>query len=348
MTSKIPARSLVVIVACLMVALLAACATSATPATQPQAANDSVELPTTAIPTATAEPASEEITIEPVTQPLTVILEPVDSPTGDGAPEQSLTISLAHQPGDAVDPGAGTEYLGPTLWGLLQRHADGDAMVPDTLDVEFGCFLEHCSKVYKAVDAAGGTDTDIGASRVPTERLLEIIQMPEVLEARLVDGTPGIVANNTNRATMNRTLTEIIQAYEAGVPASAAIQYAMFIDTTDHRMTVTITATDETEDNKVRKWLDDRNIFKRDSDFATEGAYWTDAMMTAPDAMALADAYPTLIMETDGLFNQGMPLARRHWPQESLDWVQDIMDAVREAEAAERAASDEPDDAQQQ
>ena len=64
----------------------------------------------------------------------------------------------AQQPTTAVDPGPGTEYLMPALWALLQRHTNGDATVPTTLDVRLAYSLEHEAVVQQAITAAGGTD----------------------------------------------------------------------------------------------------------------------------------------------------------------------------------------------
>ena len=44
----------------------------------------------------------------------------------------------AQQPPTPIDPGPGTEYLDPTLWGLLQRHANGETGLPTSTKVQLG------------------------------------------------------------------------------------------------------------------------------------------------------------------------------------------------------------------
>lgn len=233
-------------------------------------------------------------------------------------------------PATAVDPGPGTEFLSPRLWALLQAHAGGDTTVPDTLDVHLWFHFEHVTTkeqivatMQKIVTDAGGAETSSGAWQVPTDRLLPVIQMPEVTRAELADPEPD-PGGPAARGQMNTTLQQVIQAYEGGVPASAAIQYALFIDGND-RILVTIKSNSAEDDGGVRQWLSSRDIYTPPSNQALTGRYTTYSMLSVPDTIGLADAFPGIFLSAEDFEGQGLPLSRRHWPQDALDFEKGII-----------------------
>ncbi len=280
-------------------------------------------------------------TLEPTA---TVRPTPTSEPTATPRPTPAST---PEPPATAVDPGPGTEYLSPSLWALLQRHANGDTSVADTVDVHFWFHFEQVTTqqqviatMQQIVTDAGGSATSSGAWRVPTERLLSLVQMPEVTRAELADEEPdagGLAA----RGQKNTTLQHVVQAYEGGVPASAAIQYALFIDG-NHRMFVTIESNSAEDDDNVRQWLRSNDIYTPPSQYALTGGYTTLAMLSVPNTIALADKYPTISLSAEDFEGQGLPLSRGHWPQEALDFEQASIDAVLEAEQATGAGTTEP------
>ena len=223
-------------------------------------------------------------------------------------------------------------YISPALWALLQRHANGDADVPATTAAYLTYSSEHETAVQQAIATTSIKQTDTEPLQFPTDQLLPLIQMPEINGGGLIDET-GLIKPSAPRAAMNDTLTDAVTAYDNGVPASAAVQYAFFVDTVKHRMFISIEPANGTDDANVRNWLQERQIYAAPSDHHITGGYLVLTILSLPDVVTLAEAYPTISMKADDIKGQGAPLNRKHWPQELRDYENSLIDSIRTIEA---------------
>ena len=97
-------------------------------------------------------------------------------------------------------------------------------------------------------------------------------------------------------------------------------------------MFVSITAPDADTDGEVRRWLSERDIYTPPSKQALIGHHLTVAMLSLPNAVALADRYPTLYLEVEDIEGQGLSLSRDHWSAAALSYEQATIDAIRTRE----------------
>ena len=95
-------------------------------------------------------------------------------------------VPHAFAQGGPIDLGANTEYVGPHLWAMLQRHADGE-VAPDFAVVEIGYHtdLEVDPPLEEFIKSAGGEKVAEYTWRIPTENALSVIQHPDLVDQQL-------------------------------------------------------------------------------------------------------------------------------------------------------------------
>ncbi len=154
-----------------------------------------------------------------------------------------------------VDPGAGTAFLDPELWGLLQKASAGGE-VPDQISVVLATRddVTLAQTLADHIKAVGGTNVSGDTWRIPTARTAEIIQRGDVVQALLAqDTTPA-----TN-SQLNDTLNYVVRAMASGIPATDAAQYAEYVH--QDRIVVAVITSSKAEAASVQKWLVQEKVF---------------------------------------------------------------------------------------
>ena len=224
--------------------------------------------------------------------------------------------------GAPIQLGDNTEYVGPDLWVILQRHAEGKT-VPASVEVGIGyrTDLEVAPPLDEHIYTVGGERVSEYTWRVPTSGALEIIQRPDLLHmAQPAEATKGEV---DPYPTMDDTLNNIVVAYEGGIEAEHAVRYAMFVweDSVVLEMEAPAAATV----GKIREWLSQQGVYvPSPSDFTAFSEDFLIALVPVSRLTALAEAFPNTYLSVSTIAGQGLPLDRAQWPVESLEFEKSV------------------------
>lgn len=232
----------------------------------------------------------------------------------------------------SIDPGAGTGYIGPHLWGVLQAQAN-DKGVPPRITIKIGTWPNVKVEVGlgKFIRSVGGKKVSDDTWDVPTAKALEIIQRPDVHDAVLIrDGVSGAVSVPAN---LDSVLGDIVEAYSNNVTASSAAQYAMFARSDS--VVVAVKAPNAVTIASVRAWLKKKDVYALPAS-ETEGAAPEHLAVLLPVKYitALAKAYSTTRFEVAHYKGQGLTLSRTYWPQETKDLEDTIINQYVEGATA--------------
>ena len=148
-----------------------------------------------------------------------------------------------------IDPGAGTEHLGPSLWVRLVKHANGET-VPVASKVKLGAFTNVTLEVSlaDAIDDAGGSHVSGDVWSIPTAEVLDIVQREDVLYAALEES--NVRSTLVDHARLDGTLNDVVRAFDGGVSASSAAQYVFL--SADDSVVVDVRVPDESTADTVR------------------------------------------------------------------------------------------------
>ena len=159
--------------------------------------------------------------------------------------------------GAPIHLGDNTEYVGPHLWAILQRHADGET-VPDFVVVEivYRTDLGVDPPLEEFINSVGGEEVAEYTWRIPTRNVLSVIQRPDLLYmAQPAEATEG---ETHLYPTMDGTLMDIAVAYAGGITEEHAARYAMFL--WEGSVVLEMRAPDEATGERIRIWLDQRSV----------------------------------------------------------------------------------------
>lgn len=234
-----------------------------------------------------------------------------------------------------IDPGPGTEYLGPALWSILQAEAN-DQGVPPRITIELGVNPAQSpgTGLGKFIRSLDGKKVAEDTWDVPTDQALKVVQRPDVYRAVLVrDGVSGQV---TIPANLDDTLGEVVKAHDRKVTAESAALHAMFAK--GESVVVAIKAPNAATITSIRSWLSGKNVYVVPAS-QTGGVSPKHLAVLLPveHISDLAQAYSTTRFEVASWAGQGLTLSRTNWPQEAKDIEAGI---VSQYEQASSSASD--------
>lgn len=235
--------------------------------------------------------------------------------SGDGMPQQ--------QPGTQrvpIDPGPGTSYIDPRLYGLLQRNADG-LPVPDNIAIVIvidGTWTDVPAEppLDEFIESLGGETTGPDTWELPTDKVVSVIQRPDVYSVGMIQND----ATNGERALpqLDETLQDVATAYASGVHGERAVQYAMFVK--GDNVAVGVKAPDADTIGQIRTWLGDRNVYVLPAS-STQGISPRHLPVLLPVNLIteLVSAFPHIYLDSATHRGQGLTLSRAYWTQETLD-----------------------------
>ena len=232
-------------------------------------------------------------------------------------------VPHASAQGGPIDLGPNTEYVGPHLWAMLQRHAE-DEVVPDLVVVEIGYHtdLEVDPPLEEFIKSAGGEKVAEYTWRIPTENALLVIQRPDlVYMAQPPEATEG---DADPYPTMDGTLNDIVAAYAGGITGENAVRYALFVR--EDSVVLEMQAPDAATVKRIRRWLTRRSVHvPPESDFAAFSDDFPSALVPASLLTALADAFPSTYLSVSTHAGEGLPLDRAQWPAETLKFEESVV-----------------------
>ncbi|MYC36167.1 MAG: hypothetical protein F4X66_04550 [Chloroflexi bacterium] len=216
-----------------------------------------------------------------------------------------------------IDPGPGTTYLEPYLWGLLQRQAEG-LSVPDKITVFIGSYTEFdiIPSLEEFIESLGGERVAPHIWDLPTRQILAVVQRPDVVE---VETEPAFVSEEPFINTRPYdSLRMVVAAFAYGIPAESAAQYAMFA--WDDSVVVGMNAPDASTISSIRDWLQEKDVYalpaSEDSGVAPNHLA---VLLPVRYIKELGDAFPEVYLSSATHRGQGLTLSRAYWPQESRD-----------------------------
>ena len=232
-------------------------------------------------------------------------------------------VPHASAQGAPIDLGANTEYVGPYLWAMLQRHADGE-VVPDFVVVEIGhrTDLEVDPLLEEFIKSVGGEEVAKYTWRIPTENALSVIQRPDLVHmAHPPEATEG---EADPYPTMDGTLKDIVAAYAGGITGANAVRYALFVR--EESVVLEMKAPDAATVGRIRRWLTRRSVHVPPaSDFAAFSDDSLVALVPVSRLTTLAEAFPTTYLSVSTHAGQGLPLDRAQWPAETLEFEEKVV-----------------------
>ena len=223
-----------------------------------------------------------------------------------------------------VDPGPATVFIPPALWSALQLHADGDSTAPQSLVIEFGYFKEQGGEgnksLLKAIEEAGGSEIVEQVWEIPTENILSVIQRKDVIAADIY--SEGVI-EEVEDPRLSGAMPRVLEAYELGLPAELAVQYAMYV-LKDSLATVVgwdpnLDTGGTNTSRDLRHWLKNHGIQPPPHDES-----WVRLMLPVRLIRPMLETFPTVRVSADEL-GYGMELTRWRWPVETLCWEQSIV-----------------------
>jgi len=222
-----------------------------------------------------------------------------------------------------IDPGPGTTYIDPYLWGLLQSQAEG-LSVPDRITVSIGSYTEFDINpgLEEFIASLGGEQVASHTWDLPSGQVLAVVQRPDVVQ---VETEPAPVSEEPFINTRPYdSLRMVVAAFAYGVPAESAAQYAMIIK--DDSVVVGMNAPDAGTITSIRAWLKEKNVYvvpaSEDSGVAPNHLA---VLLPVRYIKELADAFPEVHLSSATHRGQGLTLSRAYWPQETRDLEDEIV-----------------------
>ncbi|MYC31224.1 MAG: hypothetical protein F4X65_14235 [Chloroflexi bacterium] len=224
--------------------------------------------------------------------------------------------------GVPIHLGENTEYVGPRLWAILQRHSDGGA-VPDYVVVEIGYRddLEVGPPLEEFIISGGGEKIAEYTWRIPTGNVLPVIQRPDLLYmAQPEEATEG---GTGPYPTMDDTLNDIVVAYTGGVTGDNAVRYAMFVR--EESVVLEVKSPDEATVEIIREWLTRQGVYvPPPGEFTAFSDDFLVALVPVSRLATLAEAFPNTYLSVSTHAGQGLPLDRAQWPAEALELEESV------------------------
>ena len=229
-----------------------------------------------------------------------------------------------HAQGEPVQLGPNIEYIGPYLWAMLQRHADGEA-VPDFVVVAVSgrTDVEADPPLEEFIKFVGGEEVEKYTWRIQTGHMLAVVKRPDAVGFAQPH---ELVENKPDRyPTLGETLEDIIAAFEGGITAERAIWYALYVHGAS--VLVEMQAPDTNEVASIRDWLTGREVYVPPAeDFRAFSDNFLAVLVPLELLAPLAEAFPhTYLSAASSVAEQLLPMDRAHWPPEALEFEEAVV-----------------------
>ena len=235
-----------------------------------------------------------------------------------------------------VDLGKNTLYVGPRLLGLLQKHADGlqvQANVDVVIGEQEGVSVDPALADY--IVSIGGRNIEGDTWRIPSAKVLSVIQRADVAVAMMPPGATGQAATYP---TMDGTLNTIMSAYTDGATATSSARYAFFAD--QGKVLLRIQAPNATTMAGIRTWLSVRDVYMPpESDFEAFEDDVRYAMVPVSRLAALAAAYGTTHLSVETFAGEGLTQNRTGWTSEATEFETGVVSAYTEPDSSDEGGA---------
>ena len=167
-----------------------------------------------------------------------------------------------------IDTGKGTVFVDPELLAIITKHAAGDDRASGQLRVFLGWDETDIPLNDFLIGQGGVRETDtynpdfLHANliwRIPVESMLTVIKHPGVWSAELWEVGQTEQREPPRHPKLEKTANLVVTAWQLGVPAENAAQYAIFVR--GDRVLVWIYAENGPDFEEMIAWLESQGIY---------------------------------------------------------------------------------------
>ncbi len=201
------------------------------------------------------------------------------------------------------------------------RYSTGGT-VPDKVTVKLGALTESDldQTLSDHIEAVKGRHIAGDQWEIPTASMLAIVQRSDVFHATLAQNDPP-----AGHAQLNDTLNDVTAAITAGIPASAAAQYAMYVRN-DHPLVVVIAPNVATAAS-VQKWLEEQKVYVPEHQLTAESNNRKFVLLLPADKVTpLVAKFASVELRGDTYAGSMLPMTRGRWPQDSLELEKSVIE----------------------
>ncbi len=221
-----------------------------------------------------------------------------------------------------VDPGPGTVFISPELWGILQKQSIGGE-VPETVHVDVDTLTNVKVKpsLAKHINEVGGKRVKkTNAWKIPTDRALEIVQRADVYYVALVQDR--VPAPNPR---LNEPLNNVMTAIANGIPAVDAVQYAF--PARDNQLVVEVITPDVNMATAVQGWLKEKMVYIPEYQRTEKSNDRIFGLLISAEVLSeLLENHSTVKARSMSAVGDLLPLTRSRWPDDSLAFEKGVVD----------------------
>ena len=237
-----------------------------------------------------------------------------------------------------IDTGKGTVFVDPELLAIITKHAAGDDRASGQLRVFLGWDETDIPLNDFLIGQGGVRETDtynpdfLHANlfwRIPVESMLTVIQHPGVWSAELWEVGQTEQREPPRHPKLEKTANLVVTAWQLGVPAENAAQYAIFVR--GDRVLVWIYAENGPDFEEMIAWLESQGIYILDKakeptrdGYGKVIEYSTGALVPVRVIAAATQREDVLGIKAEGYRGQGLEMQRHYWPPETL-WYEDAL-----------------------
>ena len=237
-----------------------------------------------------------------------------------------------------IDTGKGTVFVDPELLAIITKHAAGDDRASGQLRVFLGWDETDIPLNDFLIGQGGVRETDtynpdfLHANliwRIPVESMLTVIQHPGVWSAGLWEVGQTEQREPPRHPKLEKTANLVVTAWQLGVPAENAAQYAIFVR--GDRVLVWIYAENGPDFEEMIAWLESQGIYILDKakeptrdGYGKVIEYSTGALVPVRVIAAATQREDVLGIKAEGYRGQGLEMQRHYWPPETL-WYEDAL-----------------------
>ena len=228
----------------------------------------------------------------------------------------------------------------PELLALLAKHTAGDNGTASQLRIGLAWDDSYSAAADFIISQGGVRKTDAydpeipwadRVWRVPVESMLAVLQHPGVWVAHFCEPGQTELRQRPDHPKLNETANLVLTAWNLGVPAENAAQYALFAR--GDSVLVNIEARNAADFENLITWLEAEEVYilDRAKEPTMDGdgnvsSYSTVALAPVSVIAAAVQREEDLAISAENYRGQGLELQRHYWPVEALFFEDRIVD----------------------
>ena len=228
----------------------------------------------------------------------------------------------------------------PELLALLAKHTAGGNAESPQLRIGLAWDDSNSAAADFIISQGGVRETDAYEQefpwadriwRVPVDSMLAVLQHPGVRAAHFWEPGQTELRQRPDHPKLNETANLVLTAWNLGVPAENAAQYALFAR--GDSVVITMEARNAADFENLITWLEAEEVYildrakepTMDGD-GTVSSYSTVALTPVSVLAAAVQRDGDLAISAENYRGQGLELQRHYWPAEALFFEDTIVD----------------------